>query len=68
MSSYSEKRCRPANTTRSPGTAALTATLHPAKGPYLYFVTIDKSGRAAFATTLEKFNQLVAESRRNGVQ
>ena len=52
----------------SPGTAALTATLHPAKGPYLYFVTIDKSGRAAFATTLEKFNQLVAESRRNGVQ
>jgi UPF0755 protein len=52
----------------SPGTAALTATLEPEKGPYLYFVTIDKSGRAAFATTLEDFNKLVAESRRNGVE
>ena len=52
----------------SPGTAALTATLHPAKGPYLYFVTIDQAGHAAFATTLDEFNRLVAESRRNGVQ
>ena len=52
----------------SPGTAALTAALQPEKGPYLYFVTIDKSGRAAFATTLEEFNKLVAQSRANGVQ
>jgi UPF0755 protein len=52
----------------SPGTTALNATLHPAHGPYLYFVTIDKAGHAAFATTLDRFNQLVAESRRNGVQ
>ena len=52
----------------SPGENALLAALHPAHGPYLYFVTIDKSGRAAFATTLNEFNRLVAESKRNGVQ
>ena len=52
----------------SPGENALLAALHPAHGPYLYFVTIDKAGHAAFATTLDEFNQLVAESRRNGVQ
>jgi len=52
----------------SPGEVALNAALHPAHGPYLYFVTIDKSGKAAFARTLSEFNQLVAQSRRNGVQ
>lgn len=52
----------------SPGETALLAALHPAHGPYLYFVTIDKAGHAAFATTLSEFNRLVAESRRNGVQ
>jgi UPF0755 protein len=52
----------------SPGTNALNAALHPAHGPYLYFVTIDQAGHAAFATTLDEFNKLVAESRRNGVQ
>ena len=52
----------------SPGTASLTAALHPDKGPYLYFVTIDKSGKAAFATTLDEFNRLVAQSRANGVE
>lgn len=52
----------------SPGETALNAALHPAHGPYLYFVTIDKAGHAAFATTLSEFNKLVAESRRNGVQ
>jgi UPF0755 protein len=52
----------------SPGATALTAALHPATGPYLYFVTIDKAGHAAFATTLQQFNQLVVQSRRNGVQ
>jgi UPF0755 protein len=52
----------------SPGEQALKAVLSPATGPYLYFVTIDKAGHAAFATTLSEFNKLVAESRRNGVQ
>ena len=52
----------------SPGELALQSALNPAVGPYLYFVTIDKQGHAAFATTLAEFNQLVAESRRNGVR
>lgn len=52
----------------SPGEAALQAALHPATGPYLYFVTIDKAGHAAFARTLDEFNRLVAQSKRNGVQ
>jgi UPF0755 protein len=52
----------------SPGELALQSVLKPAVGPYLYFVTIDKQGHAAFATTLAEFNQLVAQSRRNGVR
>jgi UPF0755 protein len=52
----------------SPGEDALRAALHPAHGPYLYFVTIDKAGHAAFATTLQEFNHLVAISRSRGVQ
>ena len=52
----------------SPGETALLAALHPAHGPYLYFVTIDKAGHAAFATTLDEFNRLVQQSRANGVQ
>jgi UPF0755 protein len=52
----------------SPGETALNAALHPAHGPYLYFVTIDKEGHAAFAETLQEFNRLVAQSRANGVQ
>ncbi|HEX3707959.1 MAG TPA: endolytic transglycosylase MltG [Mycobacteriales bacterium] len=51
----------------SPGQAAIEAVLHHATGPYLYFVTIDKAGHTAFASTLDRFNQLVAESRANGV-
>jgi UPF0755 protein len=51
----------------SPGTAAMLAVLHHAVGPYLYFVTIDKAGHSAFATTLSRFNTLVAESKENGV-
>jgi UPF0755 protein len=51
----------------SPGQAAIEAVLHHATGPYLYFVTIDKAGHTAFATNLREFNQLVAESRANGV-
>jgi UPF0755 protein len=51
----------------SPGQAALDAVLHHATGPYLYFVTIDKAGHTAFATTLQRFNQLVQTSKANGV-
>jgi UPF0755 protein len=52
----------------SPGTLALRAVLHPSVGDYLYFVTIDKQGHAAFARTEAEFQRLVAESRRNGVR
>jgi UPF0755 protein len=52
----------------SPGDLALKAALDPPAGPYLYFVTIDKAGHAAFATNLQDFNRLVARSRANGVQ
>jgi len=52
----------------SPGELALKAALDPPAGPYLYFVTIDKAGHAAFATNLNDFNNLVAQSRRNGVR
>lgn len=52
----------------SPGDRALRAALDPPTGPYLYFVTIDKAGHAAFATNINDFNKLVAESRRNGVR
>jgi UPF0755 protein len=52
----------------SPGDLAIDAVLHHANGPYLYFVTIDKAGHTAFTTTLARFNQLVAQSRANGVQ
>jgi UPF0755 protein len=51
----------------SPGQAAIEAVLHHATGPYLYFVTIDQAGHTAFATTLQRFNQLVAQSKANGV-
>lgn len=51
----------------SPGQAALQAVLHHPSGPLMYFVTIDKAGHTAFATTMSRFNQLVAESRANGV-
>jgi UPF0755 protein len=52
----------------SPGQAAIEAVLHHANGPYLYFVTIDQAGHTAFATTLQRFDQLVARSRANGVR
>jgi len=51
----------------SPGTDAINAVLHHPHGPLLYFVTIDKAGHTAFATTLSRFNELVAESQANGV-
>jgi UPF0755 protein len=52
----------------SPGDAAIEGVIHHATSDYLYFVTIDKARHTAYATTLDKFNQLVAESRANGVR
>jgi UPF0755 protein len=52
----------------SPGRAALDAALHPTPGPWTYFVTIDKSGHAAFSDTQAQFDKDVATSRANGVK
>lgn len=46
----------------SPGTVALQAALHPSAGPWLYFVTMDSSGRTAFAATYAEFLALRARS------
>jgi UPF0755 protein len=42
----------------SPGAVALEAALHPAPGGWLYFVTIDKAGHTAFATSYQQFVKL----------
>jgi UPF0755 protein len=47
----------------NPGTAALTAALHPANTGYFYFVS-DGSGHHRFATSLEEHNRNVAALRR----
>ncbi len=46
---------------------SLTAALHPAAVPYLYYVVIDKSGKSAFATTLAEHDKNVAEARSKGL-
>jgi len=48
----------------SPGKAALEAALHPARGDWLYFVTVNPdSGETKFATTAEQHAQNVEELR-----
>ena len=49
----------------SPGMTALQAALHPARGSWLYFVTIDKAGHNAFATTYDEFLTYKAIGARN---
>lgn len=51
----------------SPGEMALRAALHPAAGNWIYFLTVDKSGRSAFVATYPEFLKLKAAARRNGV-
>jgi UPF0755 protein len=44
----------------NPGKAAIDATLHPAPGPWLYFVLVDgETGKTVFSTTLEEHNAAV---------
>ena len=46
----------------APGDAAIQAALHPADGPWYYWVTVNlKTGETKFATTLDEFNQYKAE-------
>lgn len=51
----------------SPGEVALRAALHPTPGSWIYFVTIDKAGRSAFATTNADRLRNNAIAKRNGV-
>jgi UPF0755 protein len=50
----------------SPGDAAINAALHPAKGPWLYFVTVNpKTGVTEFTSSYATFLQLRAELEQN---
>jgi len=49
------------------GAASLTAALHPANVPYLYYVLTDKNGKHAFATTYAQHQANIADARRRGV-
>jgi UPF0755 protein len=51
----------------NPGEAALRGAMNPPKGPWLYFVAIDKQGHSAFATTNEEHNRNRQIAERNGV-
>jgi UPF0755 protein len=51
----------------NPGEAALRGAMSPPKGPWLYFVAIDKEGHSAFATTLAQQNKNIALAKKNGV-
>lgn len=42
----------------SPGELALKAALHPAPGPWIWFLTVDAAGRTAFTDSYERFVQL----------
>lgn len=50
----------------SPGEAALAAALHPADGPWLYYVTVDPStGETKFTDSYAEFLQFKAELKAN---
>lgn len=46
---------------------SLTAALHPAAVPYLYYVLTDTDGRHAFAVTYDEHLRNIADARRRGV-
>ena len=50
----------------SPGAAAINAALHPAHGPWMYFVTVDpKTGETKFTSSFTQFQQFRAELESN---
>ena len=51
----------------SPGEKALEAALSPAKGDWLYFVTIDKAGHSLFTSSYQEFLKAKAKAQRQGV-
>ncbi len=50
----------------SPGTAALQAALSPARGSWLYFVTLPKTNTTEFVDTAAQFAQLTAQCQAQG--
>lgn len=51
----------------NPGVVAIQAALHPAAGPWLYFVKIDKSGRTYFTEDYNDFLTHKAQAQAAGV-
>jgi UPF0755 protein len=50
----------------NPGDAAIKAALHPAHGPWMYFVTVDpKTGLTKFTSSFTQFQQFRAELESN---
>jgi UPF0755 protein len=49
------------------GRAAIRAALHPADGPWLFYVKFQKDGTHKFSTTLAEHNAAVADAKRRGV-
>ncbi len=50
----------------SPGNAAIQAVLHPAPGPWLYFVTVNpKTGETLFTSSQTQFEQFRQELQKN---
>jgi UPF0755 protein len=50
----------------SPGNAAIQAVLHPAPGPWIYFVTVNpKTGETLFTSSAAQFQQYRAELEHN---
>lgn len=51
----------------SPDAAAIEAVLHPAKGTWLYFVTVSKSGLTKFTTSAAQFNVWANQAKAAGI-
>jgi UPF0755 protein len=51
----------------NPGADALKGAMNPPKNGFLYFVTIDKDGHTAFATTEQEHAANIAQAKKNGV-
>jgi UPF0755 protein len=50
----------------NPGDAAIMAALHPAQGPWTYFVTVDpKTGLTKFTSSFSQFEQFRAQLEAN---
>lgn len=52
----------------SPGKASLDAALHPADGPWLFYVVTGKDGSHSFATTFAEHQANIRKAQENGVR